>query len=341
MHAVQACLTAEEANSSAVSIRVCARDDVVPVKDVLAERPTPIVPRRARACPARSRAAPGGRRRRTPPSGSAHHRATSRRRPPRESIALRMMKSSDGGFGRLAGEQAHGQVERSPPGVDRRRAPAEWRPQRRQDQRGASRRGEERRHLVTVVASVLGVLIQWCRPGRLLRRQVDLDLAAELATAASTSFVTAATGRSGASAVALDASVVVLDERLVAAQVERDDERAGAVRRRQRQRLPAARTSVGARRAGAAARAGRAWRRASPEPACARAACRRLSSTPRTGEVLAMRRATAAAYRACARRWRLVQSETVIMKTDLVTRARADDVRAGARPSPWRSVSRS
>ena len=53
--------------------------------------------------------------------------------------------------------------------------------------------------------------------------------------------MTAPTARSGVSATRSHAPVAVLGDRLVGVQVERDDERARAVGRRQRRRLPAAR----------------------------------------------------------------------------------------------------
>ena len=53
--------------------------------------------------------------------------------------------------------------------------------------------------------------------------------------------MTAPTERFGVSGMRAARPSLVLDDRLVRVQVERDADRAGAVRRRQRQRLPAAR----------------------------------------------------------------------------------------------------
>ena len=144
--------------------------------------------------------------------------------------------------GRRAGEEADREVERAPPGVDRRRAPAVGRAERGEHERGAGRRGEVGRDLAGVVGRVLVVLVERHGPRHLLRRRVDLDRAAEArGPPPARSRVTSPTGRSGVSATRSRAPVAVLDDRLVRVQVERDDERPRAVGRRQRQRLPAAR----------------------------------------------------------------------------------------------------
>ncbi len=64
---------------------------------------------------------------------------------------------------------------------------------------------------------------------------------ASLRTAASTSRVTVADRPVGRERDALDAAVAVLDDRLVACEVERDDDHARSVGRRQRLRLEATR----------------------------------------------------------------------------------------------------
>ena len=169
------------------------------------------------------------------------------------------MKSSDGGSAGCAGEEVDREVERAPPGVDRRRAAAVGRAEGGEHERRLGRGGEVRRRPAP------GRRSRARRPRR-ARRSTGPPAASGRSrpappsspTAASSSRVTSPTGRSGVERDAARAPVAVLGERLVRAQVERDDERAGAVGRGQRAASPSRARSAAARRAGAAARAARA-----------------------------------------------------------------------------------
>ena len=138
---------------------------------------------------------------------------------------------------------------------------------------------------------MLVVLVERHGPRHLLRRRVDLDGAAEVADRRQQLARDLADRPIGRERDAPRAPVAVLGHRLVGVQVERDDERARAVGRRQRECLPAACASAAARRAGAAARAAPARPRACRAPACARGACRTSRSTPRRAARAATRRA--------------------------------------------------
>ena len=103
--------------------------------------------------------------------------------------------------GGRAGEQVHGQVERAPPRVDRRRAPAVGRAERGEHQRGLGRGGE-------VGGDLVGVVAWRARRPRRAAPSTGPPAASGRSrprrrgsrTAASSSRVTAPTGRSGASA---------------------------------------------------------------------------------------------------------------------------------------------
>ena len=142
----------------------------------------------------------------------------------------------------MSGEQVDRQVERSPPGVDRRRAPAIRRAERGEHQRGLRRAGEVRRRPGRGRSSACSSSSSsGTRPRDLLRLGVDLTSPPRRRTASSTPRVTSPTARSGVSATRSAPPVAVLDERLVRAQIERHHDRPGPVRRRQWERLPAAR----------------------------------------------------------------------------------------------------
>ena len=160
-------------------VRVGARADVVPVEDVLAERG---VPARGRRRERRRREAVG---RRMRVGVERRSRIARVARPPADGDLLGVHRVAHdevvrGRLGGPAGEEVHGEVERAPPGVDRRRAAAVGRAERREHERGPGRGGEVRRDLRGVVGRVLVVLVERRRPRRLLRREVDLDTAREL-----------------------------------------------------------------------------------------------------------------------------------------------------------------
>ena len=94
--------------------------------------------------------------------------------------------------------------------------------------------------LARVVARVLGVLVERRRPRRLLRGGVDLDRTDEGTDRREHLARDLADRPVRRERDLPDTPVAVLDDRFVAAQVERDHQRARAVGRRQRQRLPAA-----------------------------------------------------------------------------------------------------
>ena len=145
------------------------------------------------------------------------------------------------GIGRQAGEKAHREVERSPPRVDRRRAPTVRRAERREDQRRLGRRGEIGGNLAAVVMRVLVVLVQRHAPRNLLRRRVDLHRAAQGAHRGQHLPGDRPDRAIGGERDTFGPAAAVLDHRLVDPQVERDDQRPGTVRRGQRRRLPPAR----------------------------------------------------------------------------------------------------
>ena len=152
-----------------------------------------------------------------------------------------VMKSSPGGSAGFPLKNRDRQIERPPPGVDRRRAPAERRAELREHQVGLSRSREVRRDLVGVVGAVLAILVQRDRPGDLLGLRVDLDLAGQAGRPPpGRSRVTSATGPIRCKRDPRLPPIGVLDERLMCPEVEAGDDRARAIRCRQGVRLPAA-----------------------------------------------------------------------------------------------------
>ena len=186
------------------------------------------------------------------------------------------MKSFDGGSTACPGEQAHGQVEGAPPGVDRRGAPAVRGAQRGEHQRGLGRRREVVGHLRGVVGGVLVVLVEGRRPRGLLRpsgRSAPGRRGRRRRPAPRGSRRRRA-GRAPAGSRCARPSLCSATA-WWRVQVERDDERAGAVGRGQRQGLPPA--GGEAQRGVLELRLGRRQTRrpACRAPGCGRAACRR------------------------------------------------------------------
>ena len=221
-------------------MRVGARADVVPVEDVLAERRVP--------------ARGGGRERRGREALRRGVRVGVERRlavariagPPADRDLLGVHRVAHDEVvrrrvGGQAGEQVHREVERAPPGVDRRRAAAIRRAERGEDERRAGRGGEVGGDLGGVIARVLVVLVERHVHGTSCGVGSISTAPASARTASSTLARDLADRPVGVERDALDATVAVLDERLVGSQVERDDERPRAVRRRQRGGLPAPR----------------------------------------------------------------------------------------------------
>ena len=140
-----------------------------------------------------------------------------------------------GRLGRLAREEADREVERAPPRVDRRRAPAIGRAERGEHQRRPRRGGEVGRDLRGVVARVLLVLVE-AAPSTAPPAACGSNSTspASSRTAASTSRVTSPTERSGVSAMPRSRPSLCSTTRLVV--------RAGRARRRARRsrRAPAA-----------------------------------------------------------------------------------------------------
>ncbi len=121
-------------------------------------------------------------------------------------------------------EEADGKVERAPPGVDRRRSPPVGGAECRQHQRGLARGGEVRLDLGGVVGGVLVVLVEWCGPGRLLRMHVDPHRADQVVDGGEDVARHLSHGPIRCQRDAANASVAVFGHRLVAVQVQRDDE---------------------------------------------------------------------------------------------------------------------
>ena len=224
-------------------VRVGRRAHVVPVEHVLAELRSAT----GRCRPRRTRPAKASRRRRRPPAGGAVAR------PPADGDLwvhrVALMKSCDGGSAG-AREEAHRDVERAPPGVDRRLAPAVRRAQLGQHLRGARRRRR------------LGA-----RPAAGRRSRAPRPRRAGPSTAprcgVSSSSTGPASARTAAEHVARDGADRAvrreriaprarrcLDDRLARVQVERDAERAA------RRSAPAAAASPSRARS---ARSARCW----------------------------------------------------------------------------------
>ena len=140
----------------------------------------------------------------------------------------------------LAREEAHGEVERAPPRVDRGRAAAVRRAERSEDERRSGRGREVRRDLGGLVGGVLVVLVEGRRPGRLLWREVDLDRPTESSHGGQDVERDVRHRPARRERHPFDATVRVLDDRLVGPEVESHHDRPRSVRGRQRQRFPAA-----------------------------------------------------------------------------------------------------
>jgi hypothetical protein len=144
------------------------------------------------------------------------------------------------GLHRPSREERYGEVERPPPGVDRRGAATVGRPDLGKDQRRMRRGGEVRLHLLGLVSRVLPVLVQGHAPTDLLWRRVDLDRAGQpgdlLQDLASDlrHWPLRREGDPGFPPAA------VLDDGLVRMEVQSCDERTRTIGGRQRSGLPAA-----------------------------------------------------------------------------------------------------
>ncbi len=141
---------------------------------------------------------------------------------------------------RLAVEEVDRHVERSPPGIHRCHAAPERSPELREHQGGLGRRREVGRHPVGVIGRVLAILVQRRGPWHLLWLRVYLDLAGQAAHG-----LQDLAGHLGHWSVRHQrnadlASIGVLHERLVGAEVQPGDDRAGTVRRREDVGLPPA-----------------------------------------------------------------------------------------------------
>jgi putative spermidine/putrescine transport system ATP-binding protein len=212
--------------------------DVVPFQDVLAEGAIPARLRRGQghAGEAIRRRMRVGVKRRLAVSGVS--------RPPADRDLLRVHRVAHDEvvrrrIGRLPGEQAHREVERTPPRVDRSGAAAIRRPVCREDQRGLGRCGEVTGDLAWIVVRVLLVGVQRHLPRDLLRRRIDLHRAAKLAHRGQHPAGHLADRPVGGERNPLGPAAAVLDDRLVDPQVQRDNQGSGAVGRGQRRGLPA------------------------------------------------------------------------------------------------------
>ena len=143
-----------------------------------------------------------------------------------------------GRLGREAGEEADGEIEGAPPGVDWRRAAAVRSAEGGEDEGGLGGRGEVGGNLLRLIGGVLAVLVERDAPGDLLRSRVDRDRTAELGDGGEQLPRHLAHRPVRSERDAPRAPVAVLGPRLVAVQVESHDQRPRAVGRRQRRRLP-------------------------------------------------------------------------------------------------------
>ena len=119
--------------------------------------------------------------------------------------------------------------------------PRYGRAQRREHQRGLRRRSEVVGHLRGVVRGVLVVLVEWRRPRRLLGPRIDVHGACEVVHGGQQLAGHLGNGTIGRERDLERAPVAVLDDRIVALQIERNDERARSVGCRQREGLPSPR----------------------------------------------------------------------------------------------------
>ena len=145
-----------------------------------------------------------------------------------------------GRLGRQAGEQAHRQVERAPPRVDRCGPPAVGGAQHGQDQRRAGCRREIGGDMGGIVGRVLIVFVQRGGPRRLLRPGINLHLSRQSADRRQHIAGHLPHRPVRRESDAVHSSVAVLCDCFVGVQVQRDDQRTRAVRCRQWKRLPAA-----------------------------------------------------------------------------------------------------
>ena len=107
-------------------------------------------------------------------------------------------------------------------------------------QRRLCRGREVRGHLGGVVRRVLVVLVEACLPGRLLRREIELDRPDQLVDRRQHFAGDLGDSPVGRERDPVNATVAVLDERLVRAEIQRDHEGARAVRGGECEGLPAA-----------------------------------------------------------------------------------------------------
>jgi len=197
--------------------------NVVPVEDVLAKGGVPAgLPRR------QSHAGEAARRRMR--VGVERRLVVSRvSRPPADGDLLRVHRVPHDEVvrrrvGGLPREQAHREIERTPPRVDGRGAPAVGRAVGGEDQRGLGRGGEVIGDLGGVVVRVLVVCVQRHLPRDFLRCWIDFHGAGKLAHRGqqATCHLTRRPVRGERDL--LHPAAAVLDDRLVDPQVERDNQ---------------------------------------------------------------------------------------------------------------------
>ena len=135
-------------------------------------------------------------------------------------------------------EQADREIEASPPCVHRRGTPAIGRADRREHERGLRRRSEVVGHLRGVVRGVLVVLVERCRPRRLLGSRIDVYRSREVAYRGEQLAGHLGNGPVRREGDPPGAPVAVLGDRIVTLQIERHDERTRSVGCRERQGLP-------------------------------------------------------------------------------------------------------
>ncbi len=151
------------------------------------------------------------------------------------------MKSCEGGSAEAPEKRLTARSNEPHQALTGRAAAAVGRAEGRQHERRTSGDREVRRDLRRVVRVVLLVLVERHAPGHLLRRRVDRHRPHELAQRAEQVACHRADRPVGRERHAARTPVAVLGDRFVRMQVERHDERAGAVGRRQHAGLPAPR----------------------------------------------------------------------------------------------------
>ena len=132
-------------------------------------------------------------------------------------------------LGGRPGEQADGEVERSPPGIDGGRAAAVGGPVRGEHQRSAGGGGEVALDRVRVVARVLPILVERNRPPHLLRGGVDLHRARQRRGRLEHLACHLAHGAIGCQRDPAARAVAVLGERLMAVEIESEHDSPRAV----------------------------------------------------------------------------------------------------------------